>query len=139
MKIKQRLSLLAISTLVASPVAAQSSGDWQSWPTGGRWSIGAGYFTPDLDTQIVVTDENQIIGTGINFEQNLGLDDSKGTGLLFIDWRMFKHHSLQYRYFQLNRSATTGSGSVAIAIGEEVFDITLPIQSFSVGSWKSRR
>lgn len=130
MRIKQGLSLLAIATLVASPVAAQSSGDWQSWPTGGRWSIGAGYFAPDLDTKIIVTDENQIVGTGISFEQNLGLSDSEGTGLLFVNWRMFKRHSLEYRFFQLDRSATTGSGSVAIAIGEEIFDISLPIQSF---------
>ena len=130
MRIKQGLSLLAIATLVASPVAAQSSGDWQSWPTGKRWSIGAGYFAPDLDTKIIVTDENQIVGTGISFENNLGLDDSEGTGLLFVKWRMFKRHSLEYRYFALDRSATTTDGSVTIAIGEDIFDITLPIQSF---------
>lgn len=130
MKLKQQLSLLALALVIVSPVAAQSSDDWQTWPTGKRWSIGAGYFSPDLDTKIIVTDENQIVGTGISFEQNLGLDDSEGTGLLYINWRMFKRHALEYRYFQLDRSATTSSSSVAIAIGEEFFDITLPIQSF---------
>jgi hypothetical protein len=130
MKIRQRLSLLAISTLVASPVVAQSSGDWQSWPTGKRWSIGAGYFAPDLDTKLIVTDEDQVVGTGISFENNLGLDDSEGTGMLLVEWRMFKRHSLEYRYFALNRSATTAGGSVTIAIGDDTFDITLPIQSF---------
>ena len=124
------LSVTLIVLLAASqPVAAQSSNDWENWPTGDRWRIGAGYFAPDLDTAIVVTDENQIIGSGISFEKNLGLDDSEGTGLLYAEWRFFKRHSLQYRYFDLQRSATTSS-SVSIAVGGEVFDISLPIQSF---------
>lgn len=130
MNINRRLSIFAIALLIATPAAAQSSGDWQSWPTGNKWSIGAGYFAPDLDTKLIVTDENQIIGTGISFENNLGLDDSKGTGLLAVNWRMFKRHAIEYRYFQLNRSSAISSGSVAISIGEEIVDIDLPIQSF---------
>jgi len=101
---------------LTSPATAQDS-DWRDWPTGGKWSIGAGFFAPDLDTKIIVTDEDQIVGTGISFEQNLGLDDSKGTGLLFVNWRMAKKHALEYRFFQLNRSSAIESGSVAIGIG----------------------
>jgi len=112
------------------PVNAQKADDWKSWPTGARWSIGAGYFAPDLDTTIVVTDADGNLGTGISFEQNLGLDDSKGTGLFYVDWRMFKRHTLEYRHFVLNRSAATSSGSVSIRIGEDVFDVDLPIQSY---------
>ena len=129
MKSTQIPVVFMVLLVTSSPVAAQSSSDWQNWPTGARWSIGAGYFAPDLDTTIVVTDAGGNIGTGINFEKNLGLDDSEGTGLLYAEWRFFKRHSLQYRYFDLQRSATTSS-SVSIAIGEEVFDISLPIQSF---------
>lgn len=129
MNIMRRSSLAVITLLIATAAAAQGSGDWQSWPTGKRWSIGAGYFAPDLDTKVVVTDANQFVGTGISFERNLGLDDSEGTGLLFVDWRIFKRHQLEYRYFALDRSATTTS-SVAIAVGEEIFDVSLPIQSF---------
>lgn len=121
---------LLVSLAVSQPVAAQSSNDWESWPTGDRWRIGAGYFAPDLDTTIVVTDAGGNIGTGISFEQNLGLDDSEATGLLYIDWRFFKHHAVSYRYFDLQRSAVTSSSTVAIAVGEEVFDVSLPIQSF---------
>ena len=125
------LSVTFFALLAASqPVAAQSSNDWENWPTGDRWRIGAGYFAPDLDTAIVVTDTGGNIGTGISFEQNLGLDDSEGTGLLNIDWRFFKRHAVSYRYFALDRSATTSGSTVTIAIGDEVFDIDLPIQSF---------
>ena len=129
MKARQALLLSALSVLIASPAAAQGSGDWESWPITSRWSVGAGYFAPSLDTKLVVTDADGVVGTGISFEDNLGLDDSKGTGLLYVNWRMFERHALEYRYFALNRSATSSS-SVAVAIGDEIFDISLPIQSF---------
>ena len=122
---------VALTILLAwsFPAAAQDSTDWKSWPTGGRLEIGAGYFAPDLDTKIIVTGTSGDVGTGISFEKNLGLDDNDGTGLLYVDWRFFKRHSLSYRYFELQRSATTTS-SVSIAVGGEIFDINLPIQSF---------
>ena len=124
------IAVLGALLVASAPANGQDSDDWQSWPTANRWSVGAGYFAPDLDTTIIVTDENQVIGSGISFERNLGLDDSEATGLYYINWRMFKRHALEYRYFQLDRSATVTSSSVTIAIGEEEFDISLPIQSF---------
>lgn len=130
MKTTRQFAICLLALSIALPVAAQGSGDWQSWPTGKKWEVGLGYFAPDLDTKIIVTDENMVVGTGISFEQNLGLSDSDGTGLAFVNWRMFKRHSLEYRYFELERSGLTTSSTVAIAIGEEVFDVTLPIQSF---------
>lgn len=129
MKAIQLPVVLLVLLTTSAPVAAQSSSDWQDWAHTSHFSVGAGYFAPDLDTTVIVTDENQIIGTGINFEQNLGLDDSESTGLIYINWRFFKRHALEYRYFDLQRSAATSS-SVAIAVGGEIFDISLPIQSF---------
>ncbi len=128
MKTTQIPIVFMVLLVTSSPVAAQSA-DWEDWPTADRWSIGAGYFLPELDTTVIVTDENGNIGTGISFEKNLGLDDSEGTVLVNVDWRFFKRHSLSYRYFDLQRSATANS-SVSIGVGDEVFDITLPIQSF---------
>ena len=130
MRVSILQAVLFVSLAASQPVAAQSSNDWETWPTGDRWRIGAGYFAPDLDTTIVVTDAGGNIGTGISFEQNLGLDDNEGTGLLYVDWRFFERHSVSYRYFALKRSAATSGSTVSIAIGEEVFDLNLPIQSF---------
>jgi len=115
--------------VTSSPVAAQDLADWEDWPTADRWNISVGYFLPELDTTVIVTDADGTLGTGISFEKNLGLDDSESTAVLNIDWRFFKRHTLSYRYFDLQRSATTTS-SVSIAVGGEVFDVNLPIQSF---------
>ena len=123
-----RLSALALLLALSTPSAAQS--DWQEWPMGDRWRIGLGYFAPDLDTQVIVADREGNIGTGISFERNLGLDDSEGTFMLEVGWRFAKRHVLEYNYFELERSATTTQSSVTIKVGDEFFDLTLPIQSF---------
>lgn len=123
-------ALLAATFIAGNPAAAQTESSWEDWPLADRWTVSAGYFIPDLDTTLIVTDENQIVGTGISFENDLGLDDNKGTALLGVDWRFARRHLLSYRYFDLNRSGATTDSTVRIAIGEEVFDVTLPIQAF---------
>lgn len=129
MKLFRTLRLTLAALVFSAPATAQSSDDWRSWPTAGRLSVGAGYFLPSLDTELQVTDSSGVVGSTISFEKNLGLNDRKGTGLLYVDWRFARRHSLQYRFFDLKRSATTSS-SVSISIGEEAFDLDLPIQSF---------
>lgn len=124
------IALLATALIAGNPAAAQTDSNWKDWPLADRWTVSAGYFLPDLDTTLIVTDENQIVGTGISFENDLGLDDNKGTVLIGIDWRIAKRHLLSYRYFELNRSSATTDSTVTISIGEEVFDVTLPIQAF---------
>jgi hypothetical protein len=114
--------------IVLSPIAAHGA-DWEDWPTADRWNIAAGYFVPNLDTMLVVTDADGNAGTAISFEKNLGLDESKATWLLALHWRFQKHHKLTYRYFDLARSGTTTS-PVSIAVGGEIFDVDLPIQSY---------
>lgn len=124
------MGLIPVTLIAGGQAAAQSGSNWEDWPLADRWTVSAGYFAPDLETTLIVTDENQIVGTGISFENNLGLDDSKGTALIGIDWRFAKRHLVSYRYFDLSRSGTTTDSTVTIAVGEEIFDVTLPIQSF---------
>ena len=119
---------VAVALLLLS-VIAFAEDEWKTWPTGQQWRIGAAVFVPSLDTQLVVTDSEGVVGTGISFEDNLGLDDNKSTLLVGVDWRFFKRHKISYKYFDLQRDANAES-SVAISIGGEVIDVTLPIQSF---------
>jgi hypothetical protein len=120
---------MAALTLLVLSMPASAQDDWKSWALGKPLQISGALFAPSLDTKLVVTDADNNIGTGISFEDNLGLDDSKSTLLVGVDWRFFKRHKISYSYFDLARDATTES-SVAIAIGDEVFDVSLPIQSF---------
>ncbi len=119
---------LVVALLLLS-ITAFAEDEWKTWPTGQQWRIGAAVFVPSLDTQLVVTDSEGVVGTGISFEDNLGLDDNKSTLLVGADWRFFKRHKISYKYFDLQRDANAES-SVAISIGGEVIDVTLPIQSF---------
>ena len=128
MKTAKVNTALLVVIIGFSPIAVQGA-DWEDWPTADRWNIGVGYFVPNLDTRLVVTDANGSVGTGISFEKSLGLDDSQATALLNVDWRFFKRHGVSYRYFALDRSATTTS-SVRVVIGDNEFDINLPIQSY---------
>jgi len=127
--VQQQISVLSLVLVLAGSATAQDD-DWRNWPTGGKWTIGLGYFAPSLETTLIVTDEELNVGAGIRFERNLGLDDSKETGMLGINWRMFKRHELDFRYFELNRSASVNSSSVTVSAGDQYFDISLPIQSF---------
>ena len=123
-----RFAIALMSIALCAPALAQD--DWSNWTTGDRWRIALGYFIPNLDTTVQVTDRDGNLGTRIDFEKNLGLDDSKRTGLLLVDWRFFKRQRLTYSHFELNRSAFSIDSSVSIIIGDNVFDVTLPIQSF---------
>ena len=127
---KLRLFLAVCIFQFAASLPAQDSADWRGWVNGERFKIGAAFFQPSLDTTVVVTDATGTVGTGISFEQNLGLDDNDGTGLLEFTWRFAKRHDVSYNFFNLDRSSITDSSSTTIAVGEEVFDITLPIRSF---------
>ncbi len=124
------MTVLVTTLMAASPAAAQYESNWEDWPLADRWTVSVGYFAPDLDTTLTLTDEKQIVGSRISFEKNLGLDDSDSTALIGIDWRFARRHLLSFKYFDLSRSGTTTDSTVTIALGEEVFDITLPIQSF---------
>lgn len=124
-----RIPVIALIAGASFTAHAQNADDWKLWPTGQQWVIGAGYFKPALETQIVVTDAEGNVGTKISFEDNLGLDDSQATALLSVDWRFLKRHRLSYQYFELKRNANAES-SVTIRIGDDVLDIGLPIQSF---------
>ena len=130
MRWNRRAALAAIPVALSLYGSASADDDWKTWATGDRFRIAAGYFLPNLDTTIQVTGPEGNIGSRISFERNLGLDDNKATGVLAVDWRFFKRHRLKYSYFELNRSATSVDSSVTIIIGDNEFDVNLPIQSF---------
>jgi hypothetical protein len=103
--------------------------DLQSWPTAQTLILSGGYFLPELDTTVVITDDNGNFGSSISFEDNLGLDDNKSTAMLYAEWRFFKRHSLNLSHFKLARDGGVRKVGVII-VGDRVVDLDLPVESF---------
>ena len=119
------IAVLALST----PAAAQSEDDWQSWPLADRFTISLDAFNPYLDTRVRVDASDESPGTTIDFEQNLGLSDTETLPGLGLGWRFAKKHQLSLDYFKLDRSGSSITAT-EVRIGDEVFDVDLPISFF---------
>ena len=111
---------------VAGPVVAQENSkqekagkekpEWRSWPLGQRLTVSVGGYRPAIDTELNLT-AGPILGQ-INFEQNLGLDDTKSSPIVGLNWRFFKRHSLRVNYFELDRSGA-GTAPANISVCDE--------------------
>ena len=121
---------VAFLLLAVGPVAyAQGEPEWHSWPMGERFGINVGAFFANLDTKIRLDGTGGALGTGIDFEQDLGLDDTKTRLMVEGHWRFFKKHRLDFSYFDLDRSGD-GSSTINIRFGDNVFQADLPLQAF---------
>lgn len=101
----RRFFLFALLSLVISaPLHAQDN--WQTWPTGDRFTMGveAFYINTDTDLAIKLVDIGEI---GFDLEDALGLNDSETIVTLAASWRFAKRHSFAYRYFNLDRRSPT--------------------------------
>jgi len=95
--------------VLLSPVATLADGDdWRTWPTGERLKLAMGTYEPDLNTEIMVSEVGgPLAGTPIDFEDDLGLDDSESASYASLDWRVFKKHALSFNAYSFDRDATT--------------------------------
>jgi hypothetical protein len=114
-----------------SPVMAEKA-EWRSWPLGQRLTVGVSAYRPKLDTKVQLT-SGEIQGQ-IDFESNLGLEDTKSTALATLRWRFFKRHTFRADYFDLNRSGL-GTQPVDVEIcleGEDCvgFPVGVDINAF---------
>ncbi len=108
---------------------AQDPDDWTQWPMGQRFRISLGAYVPSLDTQVRVDRSNGLVGTTINFEQNLGMRDTAILPTFNFGWRFARRHNLGASYFELNRSGSEVT-QTEIRIGDKVFNVDLPVSSF---------
>ena len=125
---KNYCGLVAILVL-SSVVEAEENIDWESWPLADHFTIGVDAFFPNLDTQVRVDASDSTTGTTIDFEQNLGMSDTETLPGFRASWRFAKKHQLVLDIFNLDRSGSAISAT-EIRIGDEVFDVDLPISSF---------
>ena len=90
---------LALAAMIPATSFAQMQND--------TWVLRAMGFFPKIDTHARADGNNGLVGTDIDFETDLGLDDSKTLPILDVLWRFAPNHRLQLSYLDLSRSATS--------------------------------
>ena len=108
---------------------AEESDSWRDDPYGKRFVLGVGLYAPRLDTQVRRDSSTGILGTLIDFESTLGMDDSDRLPLLLGYYRLAKKHRITFEYFRLDRRGTSTSGD-AIRFGDVTFPGNLPLASY---------
>lgn len=95
-----------------------------------------GYFWSDAKSKVRLDSSDGQFGTEINFEDDLGLQSSKGLSMLDLNWRLNLHHRIEASYVSLNRSGDTNV-TADIRFGDDVFTIGTEINSkFQTDIWR---
>jgi hypothetical protein len=102
---------------------------WRDDPLGSRFALGAGVFAPRLDTKVRLDSSTGIIGTAIDFESTLGMDDNDRLPLILGYYRFKKKHRLGFQYFRLDRNGDSVTDA-PIRFGDALIPANFPISSF---------
>ena len=108
---------------------AEEQAEWREDPLGKRFMIGIGLYSPTLHTVVRSDSSNGIIGTEIDFESTMGMDDNDQLPLVLGYYRFAKKHRLKFQYFRLNRVGDTISDA-PIRFGDIVFPANFPLTSY---------
>jgi hypothetical protein len=105
--------LLIVCLPLAAP--AQEEGSFDD-----RLQVSLAGFWPKLNTSIRLDARDGSLGTNLDLEDDLGLDDRKATPLFSVDWRIKGPHHLQFHWFDLDRSSSKRLEG-EIRIEDEIF------------------
>jgi predicted porin len=97
---KTVLGVVLGAGLIASPAFAQSTTTWNGLPD--RFQVDAGYFGIKAETTLRFNGGANV-GDEINFEKDLGLDQSSTTFWVDGTWRVGRRHMLKLGYTRLSR------------------------------------
>ncbi len=125
------LPAVAAFLLLSGPgdALAQERPAWRDDPLGNRFVLGAGPFWARLDTQVRLDSSSGQIGTVIDFESTLGMDENDVLPISLGYYRFAKNHRLAFGYFRLNRNGAVVSDA-PIRFGDVIFPANLPLSSF---------
>jgi hypothetical protein len=108
---------------------AQERPAWRDDPLGNRFVLGVGPFWARLDTKVRLDSSSGQIGTAIDFESTLGMDENDVLPISQAYYRFAKNHRLAFGYFRLNRNGVAVS-DVPIRFGDVIFPANLPLSSY---------
>jgi len=98
---------------------AGKAGEWIN-PGEERFYIVGGAFLPSLDTSVRVDNPNLGIGSEIDLENDLGLDDTQTTFYGSASWRFFPRHRIGVGYFRF-KDEVSATAKRDLQIGDEIF------------------
>lgn len=124
-----RLLAACLAVVLLAQTAVAKDRPWREWPTGDRFAMAAGGFWPNLDTKVRIDGSQGQIGTTLDFESNLGMEDAKALPILAARWRISQRNALEFLYFDLNRSGQA-INDATIRVGDVIFPANLPLSSF---------
>lgn len=116
-----------IGALAAAPAEGQGTGGWTVHPyLQDRWNIRLGVFYPNVDTSARLDSTTFGVGTQVNFEDDLDLEDRKVMGTILASMRLGERWRIEAEYFALKRdgvrqlSTTINWGDSSYTVGTVV-------------------
>jgi hypothetical protein len=94
-----------------------------------RFNIYLGGFFPQVSSDITINGDILGPGDGLDFEDTLGLEDSKSVFWGGARWRISKRNSVEFEFANLNRSGTVAGLTDPIQIGDSIVQVGGQIDS----------
>ena len=123
-----RLSQIALLSAVLLSAHAEA----QSSPLEYRFGLWGGWFFADVDTTMQWNGD-QIPGTRIGLESNLGMKDNDSSFNGELEWRFLSRNALKLRFFDLKRNGRSDAPFELVIDGE-----TIPINTEVSSSFRSK-
>ena len=101
-----RMALLLVACLLASRSWGNESNHWIDED---KIKLSIGAFITDYDSDFRLTSSKLGLGTAVDFEDDLGLDESNTVIRLDGHYRFSARHRLEFSYFDLSRDGKTVS------------------------------
>ena len=118
--------IAAVTSLLAAPARAAGELDMQDELS--PFSLRLGVYDMNLSTEVRVDGRGGNLGTSLNFEKDLNLDDHKDTFNAALRWRFKERHFLELEYFRLYRNGLRRLNG-EIRFGDNVFPVGANIRS----------
>lgn len=113
--------VLSSATLSFSAPAAEL-GNWE------RFAVNVGGFVSDRDTTIRLDSSGGLLGTELDFEDDLGLDEDQDVARIDGFWRYGKRSRIDFSFYELDRSST-GFATFNFRFGDQVFTVGTPLRT----------
>jgi long-subunit fatty acid transport protein len=106
----------------ASVAVAETEKGWD------RFVLTAGAYDPDIDSSIRLDSSLIDLGTPLDLESDLSLEDSDTVPYVTALWRITNRFGLEASYFELERSASSTLG-IDVTFGDETYLLSTDVAS----------